>query len=64
MMVKELNKYGRVKEQKDRVKIFNLSLKKIAEKIGHGSATLRGQYLLPEIEENFYANGSVGKIKI
>jgi hypothetical protein len=46
------------------VKIFNLSLKKIAEKIGHGSATLRGQYLLPEIEENFYANGSVGKIKI
>lgn len=64
MMVKELNKYGRVKEQKDRVKIFNLSLKKIAEKIGHGSATLRGQYLLPEIEENFYANGSVGKIKV
>ena len=64
MMLKELTKYGRIKEQKDRIKIFNLSLKKIAEKIGHGSATLRKHYLLPEIEENFYANGSVGKIKV
>ena len=64
MMIKELCKYGKVKEQKERVKIFNLSLKKIAEKIGHGSATLRTHYLLPEIEEQFYSHGSVGKIKV
>lgn len=64
MMICELKKYGKVKEQKDRIKIFNLSLKKVSEKIGHGSATLRKHYLLPEIEENFYSNGSVGKIKI
>ena len=64
MMICELKKYGKVKEQKDRIKIFNLSLKKVSEKIGHGSATLRKHYLLPEIEGNFYLNGSVGKIKI
>lgn len=64
MMVAELCKYGRVKEEKERVKIFNLSLKKVAEKIGHGAPTLRKHYLLPEIEENFYSKGSVGKIKI
>ncbi len=64
MMISELKKYGKVKEEKDRIKIFNLCLKKVSSKIGHGSATLRKHYLLPEIEEQFYINGSVGKIKI
>jgi DNA topoisomerase-1 len=64
MMIKELCKYGKVKEQSERVKIFNLCLKKIAEKIGHGANTLRTHYLLPEIEENFYSLGSTGKIKV
>ena len=64
MMIKELCKYGKVKEQKERIKIFNLCLKKIAEKIGHGAITLRTHYLLPEIETNFYSMGSTGKIKV
>jgi DNA topoisomerase-1 len=64
LMICELKKFGIVKEQKERTKIFNLSLKKVSQKIGHSSATLRKHYLLPEIEENFYAKGSVGKIKI
>jgi DNA topoisomerase-1 len=65
MMVLELNKYGYVKEEKDRKKIFNESLKKVASKIGHGAATLRKQYLLPEIEEQFYSSGKLRKsIKI
>lgn len=64
LMQSELNKYGKVKEEKDRIKIFNLSLKKIASKIGHLPTTLRTHYLLPEIEESFYAHGSVGKIKL
>jgi DNA topoisomerase IB len=64
LMICELRKFGSVKEQKERIKIFNLSLKKVSQKIGHSSATLRKHYLLPEIEENFYAKGSVGKIKI
>ena len=64
LMVMELNRIGKVKDEKKRAKVFNESLRKIGAKIGHGSATLRKQYLLPEIEEQFYKNGSVGKIKI
>jgi DNA topoisomerase-1 len=64
MMVMELNRIGKVKEEKERPKIFNAALRKIAERIGHGSITLRKHYLLPEIEENFYRTGSVGRIKI
>ena len=65
MMVMELSKYGYVKEEKDRKKIFNESLRKVASKIGHGAPTLRKQYLLPEIEEQFYSSGKLKKsIKI
>lgn len=64
LMICELRKYGKVNIKNDRTKIFNLSLKKIASKIGHTSSTLRKHYLLPEIEDNFYSNGSVGKIKL
>lgn len=64
MMVMELNRVGRVKEETARPKVFNTALRKIAERIGHGAPTLRKHYLLPEIEENFYKTGSVGRIKI
>jgi DNA topoisomerase-1 len=65
MMIMELSKYGYVKEEKDRKKIFNESLRKIASRIGHGAPTLRKQYLLPEIEEQFYSSGKLKKsIKI
>ena len=65
MVVKELRKKGQVQELKDRKKLFNEILSKIADKIGHTKATLRGQYLLPEIEESFYATGKVSnRIKI
>lgn len=63
MMVMELNRIGKT-EEKQRAKIFNQALRKIAEKVGHGAPTLRGQYLLPEIEQNFYRHGSIGRIKI
>jgi hypothetical protein len=64
MMVLELNRIGKVREEKERSKLFNQALRKIAEKIGHGAPTLRKHYLLPEIEENFYKTGSVGRVKI
>ena len=64
LMICELKKYGNIKEEKERTKIFNLCLKKVASKIGHSPATLRKHYLLPEIEENYFKKGSVGKISI
>ena len=63
MMYQEL-KGLRIKDEKQRKTVFNAALRKVAQKIGHGPATLRKQYLLPEIEEQFYAKGSIGKIKI
>jgi DNA topoisomerase-1 len=64
LMICELDKFGKVKEEKERKKILNISLKKVASKIGHTPHTLRTHYLLPEIEENYCNKGSIGKIKI
>lgn len=63
LMVTELRRIGKT-EEKQRPKTFNSALRKISAKVGHGSATLRKHYLLPEIETNFYNHGSVGRIKI
>lgn len=64
LMVVELKSRGKIKDEKDRKKVFNEALRKVSTKIGHGAATLRKQYLLPEIEEQFYKHGSIGRIKI
>jgi DNA topoisomerase-1 len=64
LMVVELKSRGKIKDEKDRKKVFNEALRKVSSKIGHGPATLRKQYLLPEIEEQFYKHGSIGRIKI
>jgi len=60
----ELKKLGVIKEEKMRRKTFNMVIRKVAEKIGHTPSTLRKQYLLPEIEESFYATGKIKKINI
>jgi len=64
MVVSELKSKGKIKDEKERKKIFNVVLKNVSSKIGHGASTLRKQYLLPEIEEQFYKHGSIGRIKI
>ncbi len=48
-----------ITESKKRVKIFNAVLRKVAKRIGHGAATLRTHYLLPEIEVDFLQNGLI-----
>lgn len=63
-MVMELNRIGKVNDEKERAKIFNMALRKISKKIGHGASTLRTHYLLPEIEKCFYENGNLKKLKI
>lgn len=63
LMIMELNRIGKT-EEKQRPKMFNQSLRKIGEKVGHGAPTLRKHYLLPEIEETFYGKGYVTKINI
>ncbi len=59
LMVMELNRIGETEEKK-RPRVFNLALRKIGGKVGHGAPTLRKHYLLPEIEETFYNRGCMG----
>jgi hypothetical protein len=47
------------KEEKDRKKKFNEILKSVSEKIGHGKATLRKHYLIPELETNYIEMGKI-----
>jgi len=63
LMTQELRKLGKVKEEKDRKKKFNELLRKVADQIQHGAPTLRKHYLLPEIEDNFYKHGSIGRVQ-
>jgi len=63
LMTQELKKLGKVVDEKDRKTKFNEILRKVAEEIQHGPGTLRKHYLLPEIEENFYKHGSIGKVQ-
>ena len=63
-MIRELNNIGKISEEKQRPKVFNEALRKVAAKIGHGAPTLRKHYLLPEIERSFYVNGTIKKISI
>lgn len=63
LMIQALMKLGKVKEEKDRKKKFNELLRKIADEIGHLPGTLRKHYLLPEIEDNFYSHGSIGRVQ-
>ena len=64
LMILELNRIGKIKDEKQRPKIFNQALKKVSAKIGHGAPTLRKHYLLPSIEEAFYKKGVVTNIKL
>ena len=63
LMLMELNRIGCTQE-KDRPKVFNAALRKIGTKVGHGAATLRKHYLLPEIETTFYRYGDTRRIVI
>lgn len=63
LMVAKLSDVN-IKEPKERKKYFNEALRSVAEKIGHGGATCRKHYLLPEIEEEFYRTGTVKKVEI
>ena len=63
LMQQKLRAKGKIKEEKDRKKIFNELLRNVAEQIGHTPQILRSAYLLPEIEENFYNHGSIGRVQ-
>jgi hypothetical protein len=52
-----------IKDEKERKKKFNEILKSVADSVGHGRATLKTHYLLPEIETLYVEKGKVFDIK-
>lgn len=58
-IVEKLRKYDTPKEEKDRKKLFNKVVKSVAEKVGHGAATLKKHYMLPELQEMYITKGKI-----
>jgi DNA topoisomerase-1 len=62
LMSEALRKVKKPETNSEIKKIFNEQLRKVAEKIGHTPGICRKNYLLPEIEEDFYNGREVQKI--
>jgi DNA topoisomerase-1 len=58
-IIKKLEAKDLPKEEKDRKKTFSEILKSVSEKIGHGKATLRKHYLIPELETSYIEKGKL-----
>jgi DNA topoisomerase-1 len=62
LMTEKLRKIKKPETEAEIKKIFNETLREVAEIIGHTPGILRKNYLLPEIEEDFYGGKKVQKI--
>lgn len=62
LMSERLRKVSKPKSEQEIKKVFNEILREVAEKIGHTPGICRKNYLLPEIEEDFYGGKKVQKI--
>ena len=56
-MIDKLKKQDIPKKESDRKKLYLKTLRQVAEKVGHGFATLRKHYVIPELETK-YVSGS------
>jgi hypothetical protein len=63
MVIECLKRQNSIKEEKDRQKKFNEIIKNVAEKVGHGPATLRKHYLLPDLEKGYIKDGKIMNLK-
>lgn len=62
LMTEKLRKIKKPKTLPEIKRVFNQVLRDVAETIGHTPGILRKNYLLPEIEEDFYNGKKVQKI--
>ena len=62
LMTEKLRKIKKPETDAEIKKVFNEVLREVAEIIGHTPGILRKNYLLPEIEEDFYGGKKVQKI--
>lgn len=58
-MVSKLEKQEIPEKESDRKKLYLKTLRSVAEKVGHGFATLRKHYVIPQLERAFVIDGKV-----
>lgn len=56
-MVSKLEKQEIPEKETDRKKLYLKTLRSVAEKVGHGFATLRKHYVIPQLERAFVIDG-------
>lgn len=62
-IIEKLKQITPEQEETKRQKQFNEIVSSVAEKIGHGKATLKNHYLVPELEAHFVENAKIIDIK-
>jgi len=62
-IIQKLKEVTPEQEETKRKTQFNKILSSVAEKIGHGKATLKKHYLVPELSETFISEGKIIDIK-
>jgi len=63
LLVKALKQGTKSPDEKERQKKFSEVIKEVAEKVGHGAATLKQHYMLPGIEEDYVKRSKVKEVK-
>jgi len=63
MVITSLKNRVKSSDEAERKKVMSEVLKNVAEEVGHGKATLRKHYLLPNIEDDYVKKGKIPSIK-
>ncbi len=58
-MIDKLKNQDIPKEEKERKKLYLKTLREVAQKVGHGGATLRKHYVIPELETKYIQNSEI-----
>ena len=62
-IISKLKRLTAEETEAKRKKQFNSVVKDVAEKVGHGDATLKKHYMLPELQDNWIEKGKIIELK-
>ena len=63
MVIQSLKNRAKSPDEAERKKVMSEVLQKVADRVGHGKATLRKHYLLPNLEDDYVKKGKMPSIK-
>jgi DNA topoisomerase-1 len=62
-IIEKLEKVDIPDTERERKRVFNSAVKKVAQKIGHGTATLKKHYMMPELADNYIFDAEIIDVK-